>query len=378
MSSEHDLFRKTVRDFVNAEIRPHAEAWEEAGYTPKSLWKRCGEMGFLGINYSEAYGGMGLDYHYTAILAEELSACGSPGVAMGLLVQSSMATPALAERGSEYLKKTYLAPAIRGEIVMSIAVTEPGAGSDVAGLSTRAVLDGEVYVLNGRKMFITNGSQANVVVVLARTEKDGPPHRQFSLLVVPKGTPGFSAGKPLKKTCYPSSDTAELIFDNVRVPQKNRIGEAGKGFMYQMAQFQVERLVAVCMSLGMMKRAYALTKRYIGEREIFGKRLSGYQVTQHKMVQMASEIFVFEQAVKACVAQANQGGDFTREVSMIKLIGAQLVQRVAEECVQLHGGYGLMSEYEVARYFRDAKLMGIGGGSNEVMKEIISKMEKYE
>ena len=373
-TKEQLLFRDTVREFVAKELRPHALEWEDAGHTPRKIWERCGELGLLGITYPAKYGGLDADYVMTLILAEEMSQCDSPGIGLGISVQTDMATPALAIHGSEELKTKYLAPAIKGEMICSIAVTEPGAGSDVAALTTKAVRDGDHYVINGAKTFITNGTQADFLTLLARTS-DAPGHRSFSLFVVPTNTPGFSVGKVLKKTCYPSSDTAEIVLEDVRVPVGNVIGEENKGFIYQMQQFQLERLVGSFSMLGGMKRCYELTKQYIQEREVFGGKLGSFQVTQHKMAQMISEITVVEALAHMCVKKVMEAADFTKEASMLKLIAAQTQQRVTEECVQMHGGYGLMAEYPISRYFRDSKLAGIGGGSNEIMKEIICKYE---
>lgn len=374
LPAEKDLFRKTVKDFVEAEIRPNVEAWESNGSTPRSVWKRCGELGFLGITYPEKYGGLGLDFNYSLIFTEEMAQCGSLGVALGLAVQTDMATPALSEFGSEELKKRFLAPSISGDLIGAIAVTEPNCGSDVAGIQTRARDKGDHYLLSGTKMFITNGKQADYFTTLARTS-DQMGHRCFSLFVVPANLPGVNRGKILKKVCHLSSDTAEIIFQDVKLPKNLRIGEENQGFIYQMKQFQFERLAASVQMLGVMKRCYLLTKEYVATRNLFGKNLSEFQLTRHKLAQMAAEIMAIESLCLLCSEKASQRLDFTKEVSMLKLVAAQAQQRITEECVQLHGGYGLMSEYEVARYFRDSKLAGIGGGSNEVMREIISKME---
>lgn len=376
LTEEHELFRASVKKYVDTELRPKVEEYENKGLTPNSVWKRCGELGFLGIPYPEQYGGMEADYSYSYILHEELAKCGSPGVVLGLAVQTDMSTPALEKHGSDYLKEKYLAPAIAGDMVTCIAVSEPDCGSDVAGLKTRAVLEGDHYVINGRKMWITNGSRADYVTLLARTS-DEPGHRCFSLFVVPTDLEGFSHSKPFKKTCYLASDTVELILDNVRVPKENLIGHENMGFIYQMEQFQYERLAACCQMVGGMKRCYDLTKQYIKDRIAFGVPLAKMQVTRHKMAQMISEISAVDAMTQLCVVKAIEGGDFTKEVSMLKIVAAQTQQRVLDECVQLHGGMGLMQETEVARYFRDSKLAAIGGGSTEVMKEIIAKIERY-
>lgn len=376
-SEEHKMFKKMVRDFVDKEIRPNVEKWEDEGRTPREVWQKCGELGFLGIHYPKEVGGQGLDYSFTALFHEEMAKCGSPGVALGLCVQTDMATPALAHHGSDFLRKEYLVPAIKGEMISSIAVSEPNAGSDVASIRTQAKRDGDDWVINGTKTFITNGTQCDFICLLARTS-DEPGYKGMSLFVVPSKTPGFSRGKTLKKVCFHSSDTAEIILENVRVSKDHLIGEEGKGFIYQMQQFQVERLGGCVMSLGAIKQCYQLTKKYIFEREAFGSPLVKMQTIRHKMAQMAAEISVVESAVRSCVAKSVAREDFTKEVSMLKLIMAQVQHRVMDECVQIHGGWGLMSEYEVARYFRDVKLAAIGGGTNEVMKEIISKMEGFE
>ncbi|HEX4923734.1 MAG TPA: acyl-CoA dehydrogenase family protein [Bdellovibrionales bacterium] len=373
-TEEHELFRDTVRKFIDKEIRPFAEQWEDAGRTPRSVWKRCGEMGFLGLSYPEEVGGMGADFRYNYIFAEEMGRCGSPGVATGIAVQSDMATPALVEHGNKFLRETYLKPAISGDMICSIAVTEPNCGSDVAGLQTRAVRDGDDYVINGRKTFITNGTQADFIVCLARTS-DKPGHHCFSLIVVPTKTRGFSVGKVLKKISHPSSDTTELVLQDVRVSKDHLIGEEGEGFIYQMRQFQYERLAAIGNAIGMMKRGYEITKEYCRQRETFGKPLIQRQVVQHKLAEMYAEITMIETLALRCVELAVQKKDFSKLCTVLKLQGARAKLNVLEQCVQLHGGYGLMQEYEVARYYRDSKLTTIGGGANEVMLEILAKME---
>lgn len=377
LTDEQKLFKKTVKDFVEKEIRPQVEEWEEAGVTARSLWKKCGALGFFGVRYPEAFGGMNADFTYSSILFQELAKCGSAGVALGLSVQAEMATPAIADQGSDYLKKTYLMPAIQGDMICAIGVSEPDHGSDVAAIETRATKQGSNWVIQGRKTYITNGTQADFITLLARTN-DKPGYAGLSLFVAPTHLPGFSCGKILKKTCYLASDTAELVFDNYVLPEQNLIGQEGRGFLYQMKQFQFERLVACHLGLGVMKRAYELTKRFIHERVAFGQPLVKMQTIRHKMAQICADIELIENSVDACVQLANQGVDFTKQVSMLKLSMAQTQQRVLEECVQIHGGAGLMREYEVARYFRDSKLGGIGGGTNEIMKEIIAKMEGLE
>lgn len=371
---EHEAFRDSVRKFIEKEIRPNAELWEEAGRTPRSVWKGCGELGFLGISYPEEAGGLGADFTYNYIFSEEMGRCGSPGVATGLAVQTDMATPALVEYGNKFLKEKYLKPAIAGDMICSIAITEPNCGSDVAGIQTRAVRDGDDYVINGRKTFITNGTQADFLTLLARTS-DKPGHHCFSLFVVPTKMKGFSVGKVLKKICHPSSDTAEIVLQDVRLSKDYLIGEEGEGFIYQMRQFQYERLAGVANAIGMMKRGYELTKKYCQERETFGKPLIQRQVVQHKLAELFAEITLIESLALRCVHMIQQKQDVSKLVTVLKLKGARAKVCVLEECVQLHGGYGLMHEYEVSRLYRDAKLTTIGGGSNEMMLEILGKME---
>jgi citronellyl-CoA dehydrogenase len=373
-TEEHELFRQSVRKFIEKEIRPHAEQWERDGITPRSVWKKCGELGFLGISYPESVGGMGAEFAFNYIFAEEMGRCGSPGVATGLAVQTDMATPALAEHGNAFLKESFLKPAIRGDMICSIAVTEPGCGSDVAGLTTTATRDGDSYVIRGRKTFITNGTQADFLTLLARTST-GQGHHHYSLIVVPTQSKGFSVGKVLRKISHPSSDTAEIVLDNVRVPCSHLIGEEGEGFIYQMRQFQYERLAGIGNAIGMMKRGYELTKQYVSERETFGMPLIKRQVIQHKLAEIYAEIVLIETLAHKCVMLANERKDFSKDVTVLKLMGARAKMRTLEECVQMHGGYGLMQEYEVSRLFRDSKLTTIGGGASEIMLEILAKME---
>ena len=369
------LFRSQVAAFVETEVRPRAEQWEAQGFTPKSLWKRCGELGFLGILYPESYGGQDADYRYSTIFCEEIAQCGSPGVALGLIVQTHMATPALAWYGSDFLKDRYLRRAISGDMVGSIAITEPDSGSDVASLRTFARVEGEGYRINGQKLYITNGTQADSFTLLALTSEEGE-EPSFSLFVVPGDADGIERSKPMNKTCYPSSDTAGITFDNVYVSKDHIIGDVGRGFKYQMEQFQHERLAGVVMALGMLKHAYRLTQNFACERYSFGRSIANFQITRHKLADMISKIEMLGAFVDKCVDRAVQGVDFTREVSMLKLVGAKIAQDVLGECVQIHGGAGLMQEYIVARYFRDSKLFSIGGGTDEIMKEIIAKYEE--
>ncbi|TNE49442.1 MAG: acyl-CoA dehydrogenase [Deltaproteobacteria bacterium] len=375
-TQEHALFRQTLRKFIQTEINPYVEEWEAAEQFPAhELFRKMGEQGFLGMSYPEEYGGQGLDYSYHVVLAEELGRhCDCAGIPMAIAVQTDMATPALAAFGSEELKQKYLAPAIRGEAVAAIAVTEPNAGSDVASIQTTAELDGDHYVINGSKLYITNGCQADWLCLLARTSQE-PGFRGMSLIVVPTDTPGFKVSRKLKKLGNHSSDTAELFFENMRVPVSNRIGEEGMGFILQMQQFQKERLIGAVMSTTGAEKIVRMTINYCRERETFGMPLIDNQWIHFKLSELITEIEILKQFNYHCARGMIAGDDMTREVSMAKLKSGRLARDVADTCIQFHGGMGYMEEYPMARYFRDARLISIGGGADEVMLGIIAKYE---
>jgi citronellyl-CoA dehydrogenase len=376
-TKDHEMVRRAVRDFVNKEINPHMDEWEEKGKAPlHELFKKMGDLGFLGIRYDPQYGGQGLDYWYELVLLEELGHIHGMGLPVAIAVQTHMATPAIHEFGSEYLKETYLKPAITGEMVTAIAVTEPGAGSDVSAIATTATRDGDVYVISGSKTYITNGTQADYLTLLARTGSD-PGYSSFSLFVVPTDLPGFSVSRKLDKLGLRSSDTAELFFDNVRVPAENLIGNEGEGFIYQMKQFQHERFSALpgayIASLDMIEMAV----EHIRQRIVFGKPLIARQVLRHRLADWLTEVECLRQLTYHIVRMKMQGLDVTREVSMGKLFAAQLLPKVADGCLQMFGGLGYMSEMLISRYYRDARLIPIGGGADEVMREIIAKIQGY-
>ncbi len=373
-SEEHRMFRSTLRSFIGKEITPHVDEWEKQELVPRWVWKRMGEMGFLGLRYPEEYGGLDADYWYTVVFAEELARIPAAGVGMGLLVQTDMATPALARHGSEVLKSKYLAGAIRGEYICSLAVTEAGAGSDVANTQTRARLDGDHYVVSGRKMFITNGTQADFITTLCRTDISGG-HRGFSLLVIPTDLPGFSVGRKLKKLGNHCSDTAEIVFDDVRVPVSHRIGDEGQGFVYQMQQFQDERLIASINGMAAAFHIYEQTKTYAMQREVFGKPVSVHQVNRHRFVDMLTQLTALRAMVYECANRFNHGEDATQQISMCKVFAEQVSKFVIDTCLQMHGGYGYMEEFPVARAYRNNRVFSIAGGSDEVMKEIVAKLE---
>lgn len=377
-TTEHEMFRKSVRAFVEKEIRPYVDEWEAQEIAPlHDLFKKMGSLGFLGLNYPEAYGGAEADIWYTVVLSEELARSGAAGIPMAIFVQTDMATPALAKHGSHELKEKYLAPAIRGEMVCAIAVTEPNAGSDVARIQTRAELDGDEYVINGSKMYITNGTQADWLCLLARTSA-GEGYQGMSLIIVPTDAAGFSVSKKLKKLGNHSSDTAVLTFEDVRVPVSNRIGEEGMGFYYQMEQFQVERLVGALGGVAGAECAVRDTIQYCQERKAFGKPLIANQWIQFKLAELLTEIEAAKQLNYSCAAMVEADADpmqVTRIASMCKLKAGRLMREVADTCLQFYGGMGYMEETPISRYFRDARLTSIGGGADEVMLGIIAKME---
>ncbi len=373
-TDEHESFRQMVRRFVEAEINPHVDEWEAAGTFPAhDLFKKMGNLGLLGLTYPEKYGGGGVDYWYELILLEELGRADCAGVPMGIAVHTDMATPALAEFGSEELKQRFLVPAIAGDLVSSIAVSEPGAGSDVARISTTARADGDDYVINGSKMWITNGTQSDFLTLLTRTS-DGEGYRGMTLIIVPTDTPGFSVSRKLEKLGNLSSDTAILSFDNMRVSQANRIGEEGKGFYLQMRQFQVERLAAVIMSVSGMERAIEMTINYCRQRQAFGQPLLNNQWIYFKLSELMTEVEALRQLTYHCVRGHVAGQDMVKEISMAKLKAGRLGRETADTCLQFHGGMGYVEEYPIARYFRDVRLLSIGGGADEVMLEVIAKL----
>ncbi len=372
---QHEMFRQSVRTFVDKEVAPHIEEWEQAGQIPKSIWPRMGALGFLGVEYDEKYGGAGADFLTTAVLCEELARSRSGSLAMAVGVQNDMASPHLYWTGSEALKERFLPGICRGEYLCAIAVTEPGGGSDVAAIKTRAVRDGEHYVLNGSKMFITNGVMADLYFVAARIqagEKDKR-HTGISMFLVERETPGFVVSRKLDKMGMRASDTAELAFQDMRVPAENLLGQEGGGFYEVMRIFQRERLVAGLHATSGCQRALEDTIAYVQGRHAFDGPLSEKQVVRHKLAELATLIEAGRWLTYAACVKFQNHEDAVREISMVKLFTADMAQRVAYDCVQLHGGYGYMREYPIERFFRDYRLMTIGGGTSEIMKEIIAK-----
>jgi acyl-CoA dehydrogenase len=378
---QHEMFRQAVRSFVQKEVEPHVDQWEEAGQIPKSIWPRMGALGFLGVEYDEKYGGGGADFLTTAVLCEEAARSRCAAFAMALGVHTDMASPHLYWTGSEALKEKYLPGICRGELLTAIAVTEPGGGSDVAAIRTRAERAGDSYVLNGSKMFITNGAMADLFFVAARIES-GPQdkrdsgekrHRGISMFLVERSTPGFTVSRKLDKMGNRASDTAELAFENLRVPAENLLGREGVGFYEVMRVFQRERLVAGLHAVAGCERALQDTIAYVKQRHAFDGPLSEKQVVRHKLADLATLIEAARSLTYAACLKFQSGVDAVKEISMVKLFSGEMAQKVAYDCVQLHGGYGYMREYPVERFFRDIRLLTIGGGTSEIMKEIIAK-----
>jgi citronellyl-CoA dehydrogenase len=374
-SGEHEMFRESVRRFVEQEINPHVEEWEADGIFPAHvLFKQMGDLGFLGLTYPEEYGGLGLDFSYSVVLFEELGRADCAGVPMGIAVHTDMCTPALAQHGSHELKQRYLEPSIRGDLVGCIGVSEPDAGSDVAAIRTRAVPDGDDWVIDGRKLYITNGTQADWVCLLARTGDEGG-YRGMSLIVVSTDTPGFSVSRRLRKLGNHSSDTAELVLDGVRVPKANIIGQEGMGFILQMQQFQRERLVGAILSYSSCEKIVRDTIAYTRQRHAFGRPLIDNQVIHFRLAELLTEIELLRQLCYHCARRLIAGEDITREASMAKLKAGRLSREVTDSCLQFYGGMGYIEETPISRAYRDARLISIGGGADEVMLGIIAKLE---
>ena len=369
---EHELFRQSVRDFVQKEIVPHVNQWEEEEKIPREVFKRMGELGFLGINFPESLGGTDNDFWYTVVYLEELARATFAGLSACVSVHQYMATNHILRAGSDYLKERYLKPSIDGSFVGSIAISEPGAGSDVANLRATAVREGDHYIINGNKTFITNGYYGNFVNVAVKTDP-GAGLAGISLIVVDADTPGFTRTK-LKKMGWKSSDTAELFFDNVKVPATNLVGQEGRGFFYIMESFQLERLVAAIMATSACEHKIETTLAYMQQRNAFGKPIVKYQALRHKMADLITEVEMTKRFTYYCCDLFARGIFAVKECSMAKMKATELGKRVADECLQMFGGYGYMSEYTMERAYRDARVGTIVGGTTEIMKEIISKI----
>lgn len=372
-TDEHHMFRDSLRKFLEKEAVPHYEQWEEDRQVPRSFWKKMGENGFICPWVSEEYGGMNADFGFAAILSEELSRVGA-SLSTGIGTHSNIIVPYIASFASEENKKKFLPGCVSGEIITAVAMTEPGAGSDLASIRTTAVRDGDHYVINGQKTFISNGIQSDVIVLACKTDPNAQPaHRGISLILVERDTPGFSRGRKLNKVGMHAQDTAELIFEDARVPVTNLLGEEGQGFYYLMTKLQQERLVACINSLVAAEDMLQLTMNYVKEREAFGKPISKFQNTQFKIAEMATDIQIARTFVDDLIGKHMAGEDIVTEVSMGKWWITDMAKRVSVECMQLHGGYGYMEEYKIAKRYRDIPITSIFAGTNEIMKVIISK-----
>ena len=368
---EHNIFRKTMRDFVNKEIRPKADEWEENEIYPREIFKRMGDLGMLGVIYPQEYGGGGADYFTNVVFAEELSRCGMLGFAMSVLVQTDMASPAIHYFGTHDQKMNFLKPALAGEKILALGVTEPNHGSDVASLETKAVREGDHYVINGAKMFITNGTQADYITLAARTGGKGK--KGISLFIFDTSTPGFSVGRKLKKMGMRSSDTAELVFEDCVVPAENLLGEEGRGFYGIMTGFENERIVGAVTAYSAAEVALELSIQYSRERTQFGRPIGEFQAISHMLAEMATDIEAARQlAYHAAWLRANNQ-PCIKEVHFAKLFATEMANNVANKAVQIHGGYGFMQEYEVERIYRDVRLINIGAGTSQIMKNVIAK-----
>ena len=372
---EHEMLRKSIRAFVEKEVTPHVAEWEDAGQIPREFWRRLGELGFLGLEFPLEYGGAGGDFLSSVVLGEEMARCRSGGVAFSVLVHTDMSSPWLTRYGTDAQKQTYLPGIISGETVCALGITEPGTGSDMAALSTRAVKDGRHYRLTGSKIFITNGVYGDLYFVAARTAPGTPGRRHdgISMFLVERGRPGFTVSRKLDKMGMRASDTAELAFHECPVPAENLLGVEGRGFQQLAAGLQRERIMAAVLALSGAAQALEDTLVYLRERQAFGEPLSQKQALRHKVADMATEIEAARQLVYHAVACYLAGEDSTTQVSMAKLFATEVANRVAYGAVQLHGGYGYMREFPVEGFFRDVRLWTIASGTSEIMKEIIAK-----
>jgi citronellyl-CoA dehydrogenase len=374
LTAEHDSLRRTVAKFVETELNPHVDAWEAAEEFPShEVFRKLGSLGLLGIKYDPAHGGLGLDFSYSMVMAEELGLVNCGGVPMAIGVQTDMATPAMNRFGSDHVKRNFLAPAIAGEAVGCIGVSEPGGGSDVAAVKTTARRDGGDWVISGAKMWITNGMKADWCCLLANTG-EGPVHLNKSLIAVPMDAKGITRQK-IRKIGMNSSDTAQLFFDDVRVPVENTIGQEGMGFTYQMLQFQEERLWGAASSLKSLDRLIDLTIAYTRERSTFGQPIIDNQVVHFRLAELRTEVEALRALTWSAVEQYVSGRDVTKLASMAKLKCGRLMREVADSCLQYWGGMGYTWDNPVSRAYRDGRLVSIGGGADEIMLGIICKLE---
>ena len=373
-SDDHEELRKSIRAFVEAELAPHADEWERAGDFPDSVFHRLGDLGFLGLAYPEEYGGGGGDYLCNIVLAEEMCRCNSGGIAMGVAVQTDMAVPPVFKFGTEEQKQRYLVPALKGEKIFCLGITEPDAGSDVAGIKTTARKVDGGWVINGSKIFITNGRRAQVMTLVAKTDRDAG-HQGITLFLVDTDSDGFEVRRTLDKLGMHTSDTAEIALSDVFVPDEAMLGNEGEGFYNISWELQGERLVGAAAAIAGAKRSFEAALAYAGQRTTFGKPIGKHQVIRHALADMATEIEAAQQLVYAAAVKVNSGEYPVREISMAKLLTGEVAWRVADKAVQIFGGYGYSMEFPIQRAWRDSRLIRIGGGTDEVMRDVIGRME---
>ena len=373
-TEEHRMLRDTVKQFAEREIAPYAEEWDAAGIFPRDVFNKAGELGLFGIRLDPKYGGSGLDWWATAAYIEGLSYTTSGAVNMAIMVQSDMTLPFIDEMGTPEQKEEFLRPAIAGEKMVALGISEPGGGSDVAAIKTRAKIDGDDLVISGQKLWITNGTRADFILLAVRTAEER--YKGISFVLFPTDVKGFSVGKKLKKVGNLASDTAELFFDNCRIPKRYLLGEMNRGFYYVMENFQGERLVSAIGAVYAMERAIALAKAYGKEREAFGQPLGQFQVWRHKFAEMDTQVEAAKWLTFRALDLYNRKLKATREITMSKLHTSDLSQRVMYDCMQIFGGFGYTTEYPISRFWRDVRLHTIGAGASEVMKEILAKLEE--
>jgi len=371
-TEEHEAFRESFKDFLQKEVVPHIDKWEKEGEIERFIWQKFGEMGYFGLNAPEEFGGLNLDIFYTVIFLEELQKVNSGGFAAAMWAHSYLAMTHLAKEGDDRIKKEYLTPSINGEKIGCLCISEPFGGSDVAGMRTTAVKQGDNYIINGSKTFITNGVYSDYLVVTAKTDTTDK-YNGISIFVVDRNTPGISATK-LDKLGWKASDTAEIAFDNVTIPASNLMGDEGKGFAYIMSHFALERLVMGINAHARAEFALDYAVKYMSEREAFGRTINKFQALRHKVAEMASEVEMCKEFNYSVAKRLNDGQYIVKEASMSKLLSTKMADGVINECLQLLGGYGYMEEYPMARLLRDSRLGQIGGGTSEILKEIIAKI----
>lgn len=373
-TEEHEMIRRTVKRFCLEEIAPHAEEWDHEGIFPRELFKKAANIGLFGIRLDPEFGGLGLDWWASAAYMEAMAYSDSGSVNMALMVQSEITLPVLAELGTHQQKEEFLRPAIAGDTIAALGISEPGGGSDVAALATRARIDGEDLVISGQKLWITNGTRADFVILAVRTGGEG--YKGVSLVLFPTKTKGFSVGKKLKKVGNMASDTAELFFDECRIPRRNILGEQDKGFYYVMHNFQGERLAAAILALAASEKAVRDALDYGANRKAFGQPIRNFQVWRHRLAEHLTNIEAGRWLTYRALDLLNRKQKSVREVTMAKLFTSELSQKVMYDCMQLFGGFGYTTEYPIGRAWRDVRLNTIGAGTSEIMKEILAKEEK--